>query len=155
MVEVGDGIHAVHVLGYGYPVPRLADVPGFFQYLDPTLPLVHELLVVGHPRVLRSVGLAVDQILVSWHDVVGELELDGFVAEVVFEKDFGEGSVCHVLIPVKVAEGQVSGATEPTTDTESHRRKQQRRGHHQPQEWPEHPRCAAWVVRPLQTVAPF
>jgi hypothetical protein len=42
--------------------------------------------VVGHPGVLESVGLAVDEVLVSGPDVVGEVELAGFVAEIVLER---------------------------------------------------------------------
>ena len=111
----------LHVVRDGDPVPGLAHVPGFLQDLDPTPPLFHELPVVGHPGVLEGVGLAVDQVLISGPDIVGELELDVLVAEVILEEYFGQGCVGHVLVPVQIPQGETPAASEPAADAESPR----------------------------------
>ena len=146
-------MHTLHVIGDGDPIPCRVDVPGLFQDLDLALLPGHELLVVRHPGVQERIGVAPDQVLVDRPNVVGELELDFFVAELIFEKHLRQIGVGDVLVPAKVAEREIPTATEPAARSEGPYYHQEQRGLQQDQEWPDQSRSVGRAVRPSRTSA--
>src|SRR5215212_335588 len=114
---------------------------------------LHELLVVRHPGVQECLGFAFDQVLVDGPDIVGELELDVFVAEFLFEQQLRKVGVGNVLVPAQVAERETPSATEPAASTEGPYRQQQQRGLQQYLKRPNHPRLVRRVGRPFRTTA--